>query len=264
MYNATVKTIYTLIDEIAPFETQEEFDNAGLLVGSMQDPVQHVLLALDVTPAVVEEAMALGASLIVAHHPLMFHAIQSLSTDNYEGRLLHSIASAGLAIISAHTNLDQTPLSGAAQLARGLALVETTNPDRFLVSGRLSEAMDAQTVGRRIARLLGADVRMYGDPSTRIVRLAIAGGAYDEGWKAARQAGAEALLTGEVRYHNALEAAESGFVIFEGGHYHTEVCMMEALVQCLQKRLDDLQYNVAVTLSAVHHFAEGLTVKEAE
>ncbi|NLD52195.1 MAG: Nif3-like dinuclear metal center hexameric protein [Clostridiales bacterium] len=264
MYNATVKTIYTLIDEIAPFDTQEEFDNAGVLVGSMQDPVQHVLLALDVTPEVVAEAETLGASLVIAHHPLMFRAIQSLSTDDYEGKLLHSIAGSGLALISAHTNLDQTSLSGASVLAQRLGLMDITKPDRFLVEGRLPREMDTKRLGIHLAQVLGADVRMYGDPDTPVRRLAIAGGAYDEGWKSARQAGAQALLTGEVRYHNALEAAESGFVLFDGGHYHTEVCMMEILAQYLQKRLNDLQYKVAVSLSAVHHFAEGLTLKEAE
>jgi len=82
MQQATVRTIYEYINSIAPFDTQEEGDNSGLLVGSMAQEVDSVLLALDVTPQVLEEAQALNAQLIVSHHPLMFAPVQSLLEDD--------------------------------------------------------------------------------------------------------------------------------------------------------------------------------------
>ena len=86
----TVKTIYDLIHTVAPFDTQMEGDNSGLLVGSSSQEVSKVLFALDITEPVIDEASAIGAELIVTHHPLMFNAIRSVTDETYEGRLIRS------------------------------------------------------------------------------------------------------------------------------------------------------------------------------
>ena len=86
-----VRTVYDLIHAVAPFDTQMEGDNSGLLVGSPQQEVKNILFALDVTEPVIDEAAALGADLIVTHHPLMFSAIRSLTDETYEGRLIRQV-----------------------------------------------------------------------------------------------------------------------------------------------------------------------------
>ena len=87
----TVKDVYDLIDHAAPFETQMESDNSGFLVGSASQIVNTILFALDVTSAVIDEAVSLGAQMIVTHHPLMFSPVRSLTDDAYEGRLIRVI-----------------------------------------------------------------------------------------------------------------------------------------------------------------------------
>ena len=85
-----VRTVFDLINTVAPFDTQMEGDNSGLLVGSPSREVRSILFALDVTGPVIDEAAALGADLIVTHHPLMFSAIRSLTDETYEGRLIQT------------------------------------------------------------------------------------------------------------------------------------------------------------------------------
>ena len=103
----TVQQIYDWIDQRAPFETQASFDNAGLLTGSGSQTVHGILVALDVTDAVLEEAEALKADLIITHHPLMFGGRKRMTEDDYEGRLLCRMIRGHMAHIAAHTNLDQ-------------------------------------------------------------------------------------------------------------------------------------------------------------
>ena len=87
----TVRDFYDLINQIAPFDTQMDFDNSGLLVGSASQEVSGVLFALDLTQPVIDEAVSLGAQLIITHHPLMISPIRSLTDDAYEGRLIRRL-----------------------------------------------------------------------------------------------------------------------------------------------------------------------------
>ncbi len=264
MRQASNQTIYDLIDALAPFETQEGFDNAGFLIGDRSRPVSRVLVALDASLAVVEEARTLKADLLITHHPVMFRAVKSLDFESHEARLLSALLRADLSLIAAHTNLDQSPISAGFLLAERLRLSQprALEGDPFLVLGDVAEAQSSQALVGRLAEVLGGPVRIFGDRQARVQTLAIAGGAYCDGWLAAKRAGADALLTGEVRHHNALAAVESGFVIFDGGHFQTEVCMVEALREYLQTELNALQYEVEVYASAAAHGAEGYVLKE--
>ena len=103
---ASVKTVFDYLNEIAPFETAESFDNVGLLIGSMHAPVERILVALDATPAVVQEALDLDVQLIVTHHPILFRGRKNLREDDVEGRMLCSLIRSNIALIAAHTNFD--------------------------------------------------------------------------------------------------------------------------------------------------------------
>ena len=105
---ATVKTIEDILNELAPVETAESYDNVGALVGRRDAQVTKILVALDCTWDVVQEAEKLEAELIVSHHPLFFHARKNLLEEDAEGRILCEMARKHLSLVSAHTNLDQT------------------------------------------------------------------------------------------------------------------------------------------------------------
>ena len=206
-----------------------------------------VYVTLDCDKTAVERAQRLGAQLILSHHPLLFHPVQALRDDRYEGALLSGILRKGLSLISAHTNLDQSPLSAARVIAKALCMINLRPADPYMIVGELPQMVDVDQLGERVSGLLGVGVRSYG--KGRVRTLAIAGGAYCEGFQAAMGAGAQALLTGEVRQHNAVAAMGQGFSLLDAGHAASEWPMMERLAQYLQNQVDDLRYSVRVFVS---------------
>lgn len=244
---ATVRTIYDWLNSIAPFETAEGFDNVGLLIGSMDAPVERVLVALDATPRVVEEALACSAQLIVTHHPLLFGGRKRLLYDDYEGGVIRSIIKNDLHLIAAHTNLDLSPeYSGTAALACKLGL-QNLRQSGFVLVGDLQEGeMKASALREKISLAEEDAVYQFGPSDALIKTLGISGGAFDEGYHTARVMGAQAYLTGEVKHHNALAAAGSGFVLYQGGHFGTENPLVPRLAKALQNALNEVQYTVTV------------------
>ena len=149
--------------------------------------------------------------------------------------------------IAAHTNLDQSPVySGSAVLAELLHL-QNVRQEGFIFLGDVLEGeTTADKLRQCIAQVEDEYIYLYGDASKPIRTLAICGGAFDEGYLQARQLGAQAYLTGEIRHHNAIAAVGSGFVLFGGGHFGTEAVLVPKLAGSLQNALNALQYYVYV------------------
>ena len=246
----TVHDFYLLLDQIAPFDTQAEFDNSGLLVGSPSAEVSCVLLALDVTEAVIDEAVSLGAQLIVTHHPLMFSARKQLTDVDYEGRLIRRLVREDISLIAAHTCLDQAPCGINDTLAELCGLTEVTG-EGFFRSGLLPEAMTAAAYAEELGRRLGTTVRLMGDEDAVIRRIGLCSGGGSSEWSSAAEAGCDAFISGEIRHHVALALADRGIVAFECGHYATEEPGVEVLAVALQKALPALECNVRVYVSEV-------------
>lgn len=241
--SVTVWQIEDALNAIAPFETAEDYDNVGLLLGRPDAIVHKALVALDVTEAVVLEAERLGAELIIAHHPLMFHARKRLAETDGEARVLCRLIRSRISLIAAHTNLDLTPYSGSAQCAALLGL-RNVRQEGLLFLGECAANVDAQSLRGMISSALHTQTRLYGAENLPVHTLAIVGGAYDEGWQEAQALGAQALLTGEVRHHNAVAAAMAGFALLDGGHYATEAPLVKPLAAYLQNRFSDVQYKI--------------------
>lgn len=249
----TVKDVYDILNEMAPYDTQEDFDNSGLNVGKASNEVRKILVALDVNENVVKEAVQLGADLIISHHPLLFHARKNLVEEDPEGRVLCELVRNHISVISAHTNLDLSVYSGSACIARKLGLTNIRS-EEFLYLGEFEKPMNGAEIADRIQDVLHAPVRIYCNSEKMISTLAIAGGAYDLGYTQAIECGAQALLTGEVRHHNAIAAAMEDFVLFDGTHYGTEAILVPELADTLQKNENVVKSNVEVFSSGAKIF----------
>ena len=251
--SATVAQILECLNEMAPFAAAEEWDNAGLLAGRPDAPVECILCALDLSEAVVAEAISNGAKLIVTHHPILFRGRKNLREDDPEGRLLCALIRAEVALIAMHTNYDNARPGVNDALAEALELKNVV----ALESGMRMGTTDAGTLGafarRAQARLMGP-VRRYGGDETPIRRVAVLGGAGEDFVEAARLAGADAYLTGEMAYHKALDAVAGGICVLEAGHAATERPGILQLCRGLQIALDALQYKVRVLNSGVELF----------
>ena len=202
------------VDQLAPFDTQEAFDNCGLLLGDPEKEIETVLLALDCTQAVAEEAIRIGAGLVITHHPLMFSPVKTLREDNAEARILCTLIRAGIALIAAHTCLDKAPGGINDVLAQTMGLSQIRG-EGFLRLGDLPEAMQAGDVQKLLAEKLDTTVRLMGDAKRMIHTVGMCSGAGSEEWEAAHASGAEAFVSGEIKHHHALAAAAEGVVCFE-------------------------------------------------
>ena len=246
----TIREILNHFEQIAPAETAEAYDNVGLILGRRDQIVSKVLVALDATMEVVEEAEKLGAELIITHHPLLFHARKKLTEEDPEAKIIYRMIRSGIALLSAHTNLDKTFHSGSVACAKLLGLKDI-HQEGLLFIGTLPEKTTAFELKQKMAKAIMPDVRFFGEENIVIETLAVCGGAYDEGWLEARTCGAQALLTGEVRHHNALSAVMDGFVLYDAGHFGTEAPLVKPLCEYLQKWANDVQYDVTFFSSDV-------------
>ncbi len=245
----TVQQVYDFINERAPFETQLAFDNSGLLIGHPDNEVTGIHFALDVTNRVIDEAIAKGANLIVTHHPMMFSPIKRLVETGHEARLLCRLIREGISLISAHTNLDQAIGGCNDVLAQTIGLTDIQG-EGFVRVGSLPRPMAACELAAHIGGVLGDVVRVMGDPSATITKVGMCSGSGADEWPAAAAMGAQAFLTGEVKHHIALEAADAGVVMLEAGHHATEEPGIFALAKALQMSELGVQYNVRVSLSS--------------
>ena len=247
----TVKNIYDIVNEIAPFEKAEPWDNVGLLAGSMNRAVTGILCALDFTHEVLEKAQALGANLIITHHPILFSAKKRLTEDDYEGRLLCEMIRKNISLIAAHTNYDVAAGGVNDILADTLGIenirMAEGDEDGILRIGEISP-LPLSEFSKKVESALKDVVRVYGDPDKIIRTVAVCGGSGGEYAKIAYRAGADAYVTGEMRYHDSLNYALEGYASLHAGHDATERIAIKPLKDGLQNRINELQYNLTVFL----------------
>lgn len=236
----TVGDIGTFLQTLAPAETAETWDNVGMLVGAPAQPVTRLLVCLDITRTVVEQAAAIGAQLIVSHHPVIFSPLRTLPTAHP----VYALAAAGLAAIAAHTNLDKAPGGVNDALAAQLGLHDIqTAADGLCRIGTLEQPLLAESFAGYVAAALHTPVRVC-NPDVTVHRVAVCGGSGGD-YFAQLQAVCDAFVTGEVRHHEWLEAVQSGKAVVEAGHFATEVGVVPVLARRLAEAFPDCECYVA-------------------
>lgn len=243
---STVTYIYDAIDRLAPFWLTMDFDNTGILIGDRNREVSCALLALDCTPAVVEQARQLGAQLIITHHPVIFHPLKRVNEDAVVYQLIRS----DIAVISAHTNLDiaqggvNDALASAIGLrdCRGLELLNEQTGAWLGRIGTLPEPLSPEAFAAHVKSCLNAASVKFAAAPRAIHTVALCSGSGADCLDAAISAGADALLTSEVKQHEYLAAAAAGISIFDAGHFDTEDIVIEPLRDYLAKEIPDVHF----------------------
>ncbi len=233
----TAKQVAQFLDGLAPFDTAMDFDNVGLLVGDPDSPVDTALLSLDITGAVVQEAAALGAQLIISHHPVIFHPLKRLSPRDIPAQLIQQ----NLTAICAHTNLDLAPCGVNACLAAALGLSGCTafqywkNTDLAEgLMGTLETPLPPQEFAVMVKERLHCRGVKY-TPGSRVIRtVGVACGAGSGLLFAAAGSGVDAFVTGESKHHEWLAAQEMGVTMVDAGHFNTEDVVILPLLERLQ------------------------------
>jgi len=230
----SVADVVAYLDGRYPPAWAEDWDRVGLVVGEPEAPVGRVLCVVDCVPETVDEALALGADLIVAHHPLLLRGVSSVATTGAKGRVVHRLIRAGVALFVAHTNADVAAPGVSDALADRLGLVDlrplvATAGSDVRGTGRIGTLAEPTTLAGLAA--LAADrlpptawgVRAAGDPDRPVRSLAVCGGSGDAFLADARRAGVDAYLTADLRHHVASEyLAEGGPALLDAAHWATE------------------------------------------
>lgn len=253
MHGCTAADIERLVGGIAPYELAEPWDNVGLLAGSRRTAVTRVLTALDLTEGVIDEALALGAQMIVTHHPIMMDARRRMTDDDREGRLLLRLAQRGMALVAAHTNFDAAP-GGVNDTLMALMGAQNIAGEGCVRVGDLPEGTTFGRLCERAQQKLRGAIRAYGAADTVVTKLGCCSGAGGGFYAEAKAQGADCFITGEVKHHIALEAMDAGVCIIEAGHFETENPACEVMANALQNACDGLKYNVTVFCSKGNPF----------
>lgn len=247
--SVTVGQILELLEGIAPLELAEEWDNVGLLVGRRDAEVSTVLCALDMTHRVLDEAIAVGAHMIVTHHPILFRGRKNLCEDDAEGRLLCNLVRSRVALAAMHTNFDNVHPGVNDALANVLGLKNIVSIEQGMCLGETDEQSLAD-FAKSVERTLHGPVRVYGDSVKKIRRVAVLGGAGEDFASLAVSAGADVYVTGEMSYHKGLDAVDNGLCVLEAGHGATENPAISMLAGGLQIAANGVEYKVRVLCSA--------------
>ena len=247
--NMKAKQVFDALEQYAPLPLQDGFDNAGLQIGlTAEQEVTGALLCLDVTEAVIDEAERMGCNLIVAHHPLLFRGLKSITGRSYVERCVIKAIQKGIGIYAAHTNLDNAEGGVNYRIAEKLGLKNLTFLDAKPgvtagagVVGELPMAEDEQSFLHRVKTLFGIQCIRHNQLCGReIRRVALCGGVGGFLLPNAISQGADVFLTGEMRYHDYF-GHEGDLLIAEMGHYESEQYTVDLLAEVLNSRFPELK-----------------------
>ncbi|KAB7885425.1 Nif3-like dinuclear metal center hexameric protein [Poseidonibacter ostreae] len=249
-----VKEIYAFLDELSPFELQEKWDNAGLLVGSFDDEVKKVYISIDLDEQLLDEVEE--NSLIITHHPLIFKGLKRVNYDSYSTKLLQKLIKKDISLISMHTNIDKTHLNKyVVSEVLGLKL---ENTDEFISYAKVN--MKFNDLVKHISKKLDLKTVNTVRCNDFIKDVAIVTGS---GMSLIEEVKADCFLTGDIKYHDAMEAKARGISLIDIRHYESERYFSKLLEGLLSEYLKKNELKAIITASKnpFEFFIEGETIE---
>ena len=258
--------MFEYLNTLAPFSYQMDFDNSGFVVGDGNKEVRHVLVALDITEDVITEAEALGADLIVSHHPLIFHKLFAVRAEDPTGHKVMRLIRAGISAICLHTNLDiaEGGVNDALMEALDADVTDILEPagtdadGQPLGCGRIGVLNQEMTLEQFLAfvteRLQVSGVR-YVAGKHSVHRIAVCGGSGGSMLELANAAGCDTFVTADVKYDRFLTAKELGINLIDADHFCTENVVVPKLAQAISKRFPQLTVTIANLNQTVSFYA---------
>ncbi len=235
-----VKDVHKYIDWYFPFFTATDFDNVGVLVGGMDAEVKRAVVALDCTKATVEYAVSVGAQLIVTHHPVIFDPLKSIKDDT----VVYQCIKNGIAVISAHTNLDVGRNGINDKLCERIGLERIAGlyiDGMHIRTGWLKEPMSAKALAEHCKEKLSAAVKFV-DGGKPISRVAVCSGGGGSMLDDVLKSDVDAYITGDIKHSQFIAAFNRDFTLIDCGHFDTEDIIVEPLTELLKKQLPEIEF----------------------
>jgi dinuclear metal center YbgI/SA1388 family protein len=244
--NIKVYHISEFFENWAPFSTQAEYDNSGLLIGSPNTTVRGILTCLDVTSEVIDEAISTNCNLIVAHHPIIFRRISKINPDTSQGSLIYNLIRNEINVLAVHTNLDAAQNGVSFVLADKLQLQDVqilsfhdeAESRGYGCIGNLNTSMSQSQFLDFVCTQLGTESVRFAGSNDSIRKVAVCGGTGISLASDANKSGADAFVTADIKYHEYFDFPN--LLKVDAGHYETEVHIASHLHQLLSNQFKNL------------------------
>lgn len=240
-----VKDIVSILEKKYPKNNAENWDNVGLLVGKLNQEVRKIQFSIDATENAIENAVKNGVDMIITHHPMIFKPIKSVTTMDILGKKIIKLIENKKSLYAMHTNLDSSK-GGLNDYILHLLdvkeskIIDVNETDNEVGIGRiytLSEKVTLEKYAEFIKKKLKIkNIRAICENKEKSIRkIALINGSGMSYWRKVKSLGADLFITGDVGYHEALDAKEAGINIFDIGHFESENCFVELLSKELEK-----------------------------
>ena len=240
----TVKQIYNFLNNVMPFETQEKWDNSGLLL-DMDTATDKVLCCLDVTKAAVDKAVEENCKIVVSHHPVIFSGIKSMDTSSVLTKLIKN----DISVISAHTNFDKYELGTSDKLAKFCGLCGTTEQFEYIVTVELDNETEFCELIRSVKENAKVPLQVV-KGSDKVSKVFVVAGSGKDMTKEILSTDCDCVITGESSYHDMLDLKELGVSTVCLGHDESEKISIETLAKLITEGFENVQ--------AISHIEEPL------
>ncbi|MDR1680827.1 MAG: Nif3-like dinuclear metal center hexameric protein [Prevotellaceae bacterium] len=263
MNRPTAACIAAAIEELAPLHYQESYDNAGFCVGNPHAEVTAALLCVDVTEAVLREAIDTGANLIISHHPVIFKGLKHLTGQTRAERIVEQAIRHNLVLYAAHTNIDSVR-GGVSEAmcerlklrhARILSPRDAGADTGFGMTGDLPQPLPPADFLQTVKNTFGTPTLRYSHPPAGLVaRVAVCGGSGAFLLPAAAADGVQAFVSADFKYHDFFDA-DNHLMIVDVGHYESEQEVMHIFYRCLTKKMPTFAVRLTKnTTNAINYY----------
>lgn len=238
------------LERIAPSMFAEKWDNVGLLAGRMDKEVHKIILSLDPSLDVIEQAISAQADMLITHHPLIFSGMKSVTTEDFIGKRVYRLISQDICYYAMHTNFDCLGMADAVadqlQLQK-CQVLDVTYQDEISKEGigrvgNLPRKMTLQELAEYVKQKCQlSSVKVFGNPVLLADTIALVPGSGKDYIDEAINKGAQVLLTGDIGHHNGLDALEKGIAIIDAGHYGLEKIFSTYMEEVLKRELPEIE-----------------------
>ena len=228
--------IYAFLDKLSPFDLQESWDNSGLLIGEFSQDIKKIALSIDVDEALIDSLEK--DSLLITHHPIIFGGLKQLEFSKYPANLIKKMIEKNISNIAMHTNFDQTHLNN--YVAKEVLGYKIVKKDGFVIYLEVNE--DFETFTKKVSSAFGLRHSRCVKCSDMVEIAALTTGS---GCSLMKSIKADCFLTGDIKYHDAMEAKSINLSLIDIGHYESE----HFFAQILLKHLKNLGLEVIIASS---------------
>lgn len=258
-----VQDIIDYMECIAPVELKESYDNVGLIIGNKESQVKSILFCLDCNLDVINEAKLKCVDMIISHHPLLFKKPTSITTETLQGKKIIELIKADINLYSSHTNLDSVKDGMNDTMIK---LLDLNIKDTYIIDkstrsieeagiGRIIELTSA-TTAKELCSIVKEkfqlqNIRFVGSLNNKITKIALINGSGQDYFEAARNLGAQCIITGDTTYHFVSDYKEMGLFIIDLGHFSCEWPLFKIISKNIKKHIKSKDSTVKISFSEV-------------